>query len=168
MFAICSPAGPAGPAFARVARWTSSSSCAAVIVMRLKLLVACVSGGAIVRSGIGGLTGGSRGLANEAKNAAAWLLCLSGLGSSMEVTPPSGSGVSSLLVKASMLLPAAWSRARRSLRLSSASWSKSVRDFVITDPFFVASLGGNRYCDDNFGLSGSLSTLGTTMLILPV
>ena len=43
-----------------------------------------------------------------------------------------------------------------------------MRDFVITDPFFVASLGGNRYCDDSFGLSGSLSTLGTTALILPV
>jgi len=167
MFAICGPAGPAGPAFALAQRWTSSSSCAAVMVMRLKLFVACVSGGAIVRSGIG-LTGGLRGLVNEAKNSVAWLLCLSGLGSNTEVTPPSGSGVSSLLVKASMLLPAAWSRARRSLRLSSASWSKSVRDFVITDPFFVASLGGNRYCDDVFGLSGSLSTLGTTMLILPV
>ena len=124
MFAICGPTGPAGPPFARATRWTSSSSCAAVMVMRLKLFVACVSGGAIVRSGVGlGLTVGSRGLVNEAKNVVAWLLCLSGLGSTAEVAPPLGSGVSSLVVKASMLLLAAWSRAQRSLRRWSASRS---------------------------------------------
>ena len=105
--------------------WTSSSSCAGVIVMRLKLFVACGSGGAMSVSGVGG--GGSKdvggGLANEAKNVVAWLLCLSGLGSTAEVAPPSGSGVSSLAEKVSMLLLAAWSRAQHSLRLWSASRS---------------------------------------------
>jgi len=94
-------------------------------VIRLKLFVACVSDGAMSLSGIGG--GGSKdvggGLTNEAKNAVAWLLCLSGLGSIAEAAPPSGSGVSSLAVKVSILLLVAWSRARRSLCLWSASRS---------------------------------------------
>jgi len=61
--------------------------------------------------GGGGSNDGGGGLTNEAKNSVAWLLCLSGLGSTAEVAPPSGSGVSSLAAKVSMLLLAAWSRA---------------------------------------------------------
>ena len=75
----------------------------------------------------GGVCGGENdvggGLTNEAKNSVAWLLCLSGLGSTAEVAPPSGSGVLSLAAKVSMLLLVAWSRARHSLRLWSASRS---------------------------------------------
>ena len=63
--------------------------------MRLKLFVACVSGGAMSLSGVwgDGSNDGRGGLVNEAKNSVAWLLCLSGLGSTAEVAPPSGSGV---------------------------------------------------------------------------
>jgi len=126
MFVICGPAGLAGgPALiaACTVCWTSSSSCAGVIVTRLKLFVAGVSGGAMLLSGVGGGGSNDGGLANEAKNSVAWLLCLLELGSTAEVAPPSGSGVLSLAAKVSILLLAAWLRARHSLRLWSASRS---------------------------------------------
>jgi len=51
----------------------------------------------------GGLVDSGGGRNDE--NVGAWLLCLLNVGSTVEVAPPiSGSGVSSLLAKASMLL----------------------------------------------------------------
>jgi len=67
-----------------------------------------------ISGGFGGLGG------RNDENVGAWLLCLSNVGSTAEVAPPvSGSGVSSLLAKASMLLPLAWSWARCSRHLLS-------------------------------------------------